>query len=361
MNEGRAEQTDVSLPSWKEVLSTPPPRVVPPEPPSPPEPEVRDRLLVHVVWEVLLAMAAAGLVLANITRASAEYLPFMLGTAASLGLAAAGLSLSLRTAAPNLAIGAIASATGAFAAYLAGDGWASWPAIALALGAALLTGVLLGLLAMLLSVPAWALSLGLVIALMGAVEALARGGTAAVRVGDLPYAGAFAVFAVVSVAGGAVWLIPGVRRALSGLRRETEPGRRAGLRTGLGALVGLAGSTLLAGGAGVVDVIRAGGAVPADVMVLPVMALAAVLIGGVSVFGRRGGVFGTLLGVVIVVSVRDLLAAHHVPGWAGFVCVGGMVVLGLLVSRAIEGVNALLDRDRTPKERQTVTRHAGKV
>lgn len=356
MNEGRAEQTDVSLPSWKEVLSTPPPRVVPPEPSEPQqpaEPEARDRLLVHLVWEVLLAMAAVGLVLANLAQSSADYLTSMFGTAAPLGLVAVGLALSLRTAAPNLAVGMIALVTGALAVHLVQDGWGSGPSIAVGLGAALLGGVLLGLLAMLLSAPAWALSLGLVVVLMAVFEVLTGGAPAgAVRLGEYPVVGAFAGFAVLSAAGGAVWLIPGVRRAFSGLRREADPGRWAGLRAGLGALAGLAGSALLAGGGGILDAMRAGGAVPADVMTVTVTvtvsALAAVLVGGVSVFGRRGGIFGTLFGVVIVVAVRDMIAMSNAPGELIFVVLGGMIVLGLLVSRAIEGLNALLDRDRTP-------------
>ena len=352
MNEGRAEQTDVSLPSWKEVLSTPPPRVVPPEPAEPAQPaqpEVRDRLLVHLVWEVLLGMAAAGLVLANLAQESADYLTSMFGSAAPLGLIAVGLSLSLRTAAPNLAVGMVASVTAALAVHLNQDGWGSGVAIAVGLGAALGAGLLLGLLAMLLSAPAWALSLGFVFALGAAYGVLAGDGAdPGTPLGGFSAMGAFVAFAVLSAAGGAVWLIPGVRRALSGLRREGEPGRWAGLRTGLGALAGLAGSTLLAGGAGILEAMEAGSPPPDDAMLVTVSALGAVLIGGVSVFGRRGGIFGTLFGVVIIVSALDLFARNGVVEWLEPVFLGGMVVVGLLVTRAIEGLNALFDRDRTP-------------
>ena len=61
-----------------------------------------------------------------------------------------------------------------------------------------------------------------------------------------------------------------------------------GLPAGLGAVVGLTGSSLLAGLGGVALTAYDGAANPtADGVGLTVTALAAVLIGGVSVFGRR--------------------------------------------------------------------------
>lgn len=351
MNEGRAERTDVSLPSWKEVLSTPPPRPVADDrPPEAPEaPEARDRLLVHVIWEVLLAMAAAGLVLANLAQAPAQHLTQLLGSAAVVGLLATGLSLSLRTAAPNLAVGVIAGGTATLTARLIREGWPDGAAMATGIGAALAAGVLLGLLVMLLSVPAWALTLGVAAVLPAAAAAVTDGTPVPAGIGGYPAVQAFVAFAAVSMIGGALWLIPGVRRALGGLRREGDPGRWPGLRAGLGALVGLAGSSLLAGVAGIADLTRLQVAAPLTDHIVPAAALAAVLLGGVSVFGRRAGIFGTLLGVVIVVSAQELLTLQNAPGWIVQLFAGGMVVVGLVVTRLIEGLHAVLDRERTPE------------
>ncbi|MFO7249130.1 MAG: hypothetical protein DIU60_000075 [Actinomycetes bacterium] len=361
MNEGRAEQTDVTLPSWKEVLSTPPPRRVFDEPATPAdEPEVRDRIAVHVVWEILLAIAAAGLVMANLSQASAQHLTGLLGSAGVVGLLAVGLSFSFRTVAPNLAVGAIAAATGAFVAVLVRDGWSATTAIAAGIGAALAVGVLLGLLVMVLSVPAWAVTLGAAVVLAAAVPGLTQGTAVEASLGTFPAIPAFVAFAALSMIGGAVWLIPGVRRALAGLRREGDPAERAGLRAGLGALAGLAGSSLLAGAAGILDLMRLNSAAAAAEIV-PVTALAAVLIGGVSVYGRRAGIFGTLLGVVIMVSAGSLLAMQNTPAWLVQAFGGGMVVAGLLVSRLVEGVNATLNRRRGRREPRHAASDAGKA
>ncbi|MEV5414190.1 hypothetical protein AB0K60_35815 [Thermopolyspora sp. NPDC052614] len=348
MSEARSEQTDVTLPSWKEVLSTPPPRPAPLEEGPTAAREARDRLLPNLVWEALLALAAAGLVLANLAAAPPQHLTNMFGSAAAAGLLAMGLSLSLRTATPNLAVGVIAGLTGGLTAYLMREGWPDGVAIAAAVGAALVAGVLLGLLTMLLSVPGWALSLGAAAVLSAAYVELIGPATIAVRLGEFPAVPAFVAFAALSMIGGAVWLIPGVRRALGGVRRDGEPGRYAGLRTGLGALVGFAGSSLLAGIAGLADLMRLQAATSPAVQMVPMTALAAVLIGGVSVFGRRAGVFGTLLGVVVVVSAQTLFILSDWPSWTVQMLAGGLVVLGLVVSRLIEGVNDLLNKSRTP-------------
>lgn len=346
MSESRSEQTDLTLPSWKEVLSAPPPRPVPVEERTRPVPEVRDRLLPHLVWEMLLALVATGLVLATLAAAPPQFLTSMFGSAAVVGLLAMGLSLSLRTATPNLAVGVIAAVVGGLTASLIRDGWPDGAAIAAGIGAALAVGVLLGLLTMVLSAPAWALSLGAVAALSAAYAALAGPSPIPVRLDAYPALPAFVVFAALSMIGGALWLVPGVRNALSGSRRGGDPGRWAGLKAGLGALVGFAGSSLLAGLAGIAGLMRVQAATPPTELV-PVTALAAVLIGGVSVFGRRAGVFGTLLGVVIMVSAQTLIVLKGMPSWAGQLFAGGMLLLGLLVSRLVEGLTDLLNGNRT--------------
>jgi len=72
---------------------------------------------------------------------------------------------------------------------------------------------------------------------------------------------------------------------------------------------------------------------------LTIMAFAAVLIGGVSIFGRRAGVLGTVLGVFLVQTVLFLMNAHAVSlAWVD-VPIGGLAVLGPGVSRAIESIS----------------------
>jgi ribose/xylose/arabinose/galactoside ABC-type transport system permease subunit len=132
---------------------------------------------------------------------------------------------------------------------------------------------------------------------------------------------------------------PTIRRSPARSRRAGVPGRWAGLQAGLGAIAGLTGSSLLAGLGGVALATHLQVGDPASGgMNLTIMALAAVLVGGGSVFGRRAGLLGTVLGVVIVQTVLFVLNVHAAsPYWLD-VPIGGLALLGLGVSRALESI-----------------------
>jgi ribose/xylose/arabinose/galactoside ABC-type transport system permease subunit len=216
--------------------------------------------------------------------------------------------------------------------------------VAVAVAAA--TGLLTGLVVAVLSVPAWAATLALALLVQAAALGISGAQIVVLHVtGAYPTVQWLAAFAVVSVGGGALWLVPGVRTTLSATRSAGEPGRWAGVPAGLGAVAGLTGSSLLAGagGASMAIYLQVGDPGSGGIN-LTLIALGAVLIGGVSVFGRRGGVIGTVLGVVIVQTMLFVTEVHGIsPYWldASF---GGLAVLGLGVSRALESITDALNR-----------------
>ncbi|MBN9057907.1 MAG: ABC transporter permease, partial [Rhizobiales bacterium] len=64
-------------------------------------------------------------------------------------------------------------------------------------------------------------------------------------------------------------------------------------------------------------------------------AIAAVVIGGASLFGGRGSMFGTLIGVLIMVMIRNGLNLMGVsPFWQG-TAIGTIIILALLVERLV--------------------------
>jgi len=64
-------------------------------------------------------------------------------------------------------------------------------------------------------------------------------------------------------------------------------------------------------------------------------AIAAVVIGGASLFGGRGSMFGTLIGVFIMVMIRNGLNLMGVsPFWQG-TAIGTIIILALLVERLV--------------------------
>jgi ribose transport system permease protein len=64
-------------------------------------------------------------------------------------------------------------------------------------------------------------------------------------------------------------------------------------------------------------------------------AIAAVVIGGASLYGGRGSIFGTLMGVLIMVMIRNGLNLMGVsPFWQGS-AIGSIIIIALLVERLI--------------------------
>jgi hypothetical protein len=354
-----------------------------------PEPvvEVTDRVWVHLVWELVLAVAVVVftvLVLTSSGRPAMDALGLQL---AGLGLLATGTALSLRAAAPNLAMATAPVATGAAAAWLHVDrGVPAASAVLVALGAAVAAGLLLGLIVVILNVPSWAASLGaaaLVLAVPGfmlddAPRLLASGDLAMADLAGRT-AQAWLVFggvALASVLGGWMCAASSVRGWLGG-RREVH-GRRPGAATGFATVLALAASTALAGGAGVVALVPPGIAGSGDVLsggdalsggllgggealagglpgggvtagggltvgaasvgwvVAAVLALGAVLVGGVSALGRRGGVFGTVLGVELVVLLAHYLAERQMRAEVVAALPAMAVLTGLMVNRVLE-------------------------
>ena len=222
--------------------------------------------------------------------------------------------------------------------------WSKPAAFILAILLATLIGFVLGVLVAVLSVPAWALTLGAVAVIQAITLSFAHSPIIPVHLtGRYPTALWYGLFFVLSVGGGGVWLVPGVRRALSGARQQGEPGRWTGPRAGLGAVAGLTGSSFLAGLAAIPMLTRLQVA-DGSGTTLTTIAFAAVLLGGVSVFGRRAGVFGTLLGVTIVAILQTLVAYNDGDFWVSTLVVGLAALFGLGASRGIETVTDLLNR-----------------
>jgi ribose transport system permease protein len=337
------------------LTTVPPPPQVPPPPPFAPAPPVRPvrsapSLLPHLIWEAVLLLTTAAVVVLAAVNTEGLFEDPTWWSIAYFGLLASGLALSLRAGGPNLAVAAVAVFSGAVYAELT-TGEFDYPpllAAAVALGAALLAGVLLGLVAGLTSVPAWAVSLGGLVLLLAAVFGMLDPVEVAV-VEPIPEpldqpAIWVVLFLVVSLAGGALAAIPAMRRWFAA-RRDASP-QFSGARL-VGSLVGFSGSSLLAGLAGLVLVSETRAVFPSIDMLSLLLALAVVLLGGVSAFGGRGGIAGTALAVALVVAVRHWLLVEDASVAVLWAAVGAMLIIGVLATRLIEAI-APLPREELP-------------
>ncbi|MFI5906266.1 ABC transporter permease [Dactylosporangium sp. NPDC051541] len=304
----------------------------------------RDRFAVHALWELVLLLAAGALLYllrdASPAALRGAELQALLLTGAQLGLVTVALGLSLRAAAPNLAVGPIAFAAGLFFATNSSRGLLTTALITglIALG----VGVVIAVVVVGFHVPGWATSLGVALALIAWIAA--QPGAKVVTGAYDPHGHAvwWAVgVAVLAAGGGALGLIRPLRRSLGRFRPVRDPADRRGGGAATFTGFAIAGSAVLAAVAGVLVAltereVTAGSATSSfGGFTVTVLALGAALAGGTSAFGRRGGVLGTLLAVVVVTL---LLQYTRAEGWnvQPIAVAAGAIGIGLVVTRLVE-------------------------
>lgn len=299
----------------------------------------RDRMAVHVVWEILLLVGAGGVAFL-LQRLDADAfkgarLETLLVSAAALGLLAVGTGLTLRASAVNLALGPVAVAAALHFAENGDRGVVN--ALGSAALAALALGVVLGVFVVVLHVPGWAASLGAALVVIVFIQL--RGAPVDVQGAYEPTDHAiiiFGGFAAVAVLGGLFGSVKAVRRAVGRYRPVADPARRRGtvaaaLTAGLIAL-----SMPMAAVAGVlIAAVGPGPVVPTTGFEWTGLALGAALLAGTSAYGRRGGVFGTVLAVVLITLFIEYQRARD---WdiAVLAIAAGAIAVGLLATRLVE-------------------------
>lgn len=309
----------------------------------------RDRMLIHVLWEVVLLLGVAAVAVLIYWEEPAALrgaaLEGLLVSAAALGLITLAAGLTLRAGVPNLALGPVAVAAALHFAEQ-GDRGAVVALVPAVLAAAAL-GLVLALFVVGFHVPSWAASLAA--ALMVGVFIAQRAAPVEVQGEYDPtrHAGyLFGGFAAVAVLGGLLGTVKAVRGAVGRFRPVADPARRRGgaaATLAAGALVlsmgfaALTGVLLAAGGPGTVR--------PTSGIEWTGLALGAALLAGTSAFGRRGGIFGTVLAAVLL----TLFATYaELRDWdIALAAVAAVTVTaGLVVTRMVESFG----RSRPPVE-----------
>jgi hypothetical protein len=146
----------------------------------------------------------------------------------------------------------------------------------------------------------------------------------------------FIGFAGVAVLGGLLGAVKPVRRLVGRFRPVADPARRRGAVAATVTAAALVASTVLAMLGGVLIAANGSGpVVPGTGLDWTVLAVGTVMLGGTSAYGRRGGIFGTLLAVCLVQVFLAWAAARDwtIDPWA----VGGVTLgAGLVVTRLVE-------------------------
>ncbi|MBX6750539.1 MAG: ABC transporter permease [Micromonosporaceae bacterium] len=299
----------------------------------------RDRVLVHGVWELVLALAIAGVGIA-LTQArpgalAGDQLRDLLLAATVIGLLGIASAVSLRAAVPNLAVGGAAVFAALWVAENADGQWLGPAAVAVGICAAI--GLAQGLVVAGLHVPAWAVSLAVLLC-FGAWAAAQSPGAVDIDYTARPDAYLwFAVVSAVSVIGSLFGLSPSLRRGFARFRPVADPARRRSVAAAVIAVVATVVSMVIAAVGGVLIVLIDGAPDAAGAAVeLTALGLGAALLGGTSAFGRRGGIFGTIFAACLLALVVAWLVEVHpqvtTTAWVS----AGAIGVGLAVTRLVE-------------------------
>ncbi|MEU4618471.1 ABC transporter permease [Actinoplanes sp. NPDC023801] len=316
------------------------------------EEDGRDRLGIHLSWEVMLLVVAAviGFLLQREDSAALQRpaLDALLVTGAAIGLLTLGAGLTLRAGVPNLALGPIALAAAMQYAENSDKGLAQAIVPAMIIAAA--GGLAAGVVVTVLHVPAWAATLAASFAVIVYIQL--RPGPVEVQGDWDPTSQAFLLFggvALLAVLGAGLGAIGPVRRFLGRGRPTGDPARRRGVAAAVPAILTLLFSSLFATGAGVLIAAGADGPIaPETGFEWTGIAFGLALLAGTSAYGRRGGIFGTLFAVTALTlflryqTLRDLDIAL-------FAIAGALCLAGLVVTRFVESYGSPYSA-RTPEE-----------
>ena len=232
---------------------------------------------------------------------------------AVIGVIAIGETFVIITAGIDLSVGSLLGLSGVMFALESVAGWPIGLALVTTLIFALVIGLINGLLVSTAGVPPFIVTLGFLGILRGGAYLLSGGmNTALTANASTPpmaqwaadtYAGIPSLFIVLVVVGIIAFIFLRFTRRgryIYAQGSNPEAARLTGINVRATLLTVYAISGLLAGVAGVMLTLRLNGANPNNGLSYELDAISAAVLGGASLFGAKGSIFGTFLGVVLI-------------------------------------------------------------
>lgn len=260
-----------------------------------------------------------------------------------LGVVAVGQTLVILGGGVDLSVGAVMSLALVTAAIVTQGRDRDLPlAVAVAIGGALAVGIVNGLLVTWRRVPPFVATLATLLLVQGTILAWTRGALSGsippalqtiggARLGPITWS--VALFALVAAMAGFVLHRGTFGRSLYALGLNREAARFSGIRVDrvtfltyvVSAVCAALGGLLLAGYVGYVDRYVGQG--------LNLDSIAAVVVGGTSLAGGRGGIGGTVVGVLLLAILVNVVFVANVPEATQLVLKGLLIVGAVVVYR----------------------------
>ncbi len=258
-----------------------------------------------------------------------------------LGVAAVGATMALIGGRLDISQGAVISVIGVLVATFSAGGMNPYLAIAISLAAGAALGAVNGLLSEAFVIPAFIATLGTALILRGAAQVYTQGQSVALgsegaevwralglgRVGPVPVS-----VVIMVIVFGVAWFV--MRRTAWGMRTyavgsSARASRVAGVRVRRHRIQLFVAAGALSALAGVLLAARLGSGAPNNGQGAEFDIFAAVVLGGTSLFGGRGGIPRTFLGIVFLATLSNGLVITNVSSFYQGI-VTGTVLLGAL-------------------------------
>ena len=143
-------------------------------------------------------------------------------------------------------------------------------------------------------------------------------------------------FIIMAVVAGVVLRSTTLGRSLYAVGNNPVGARFSGLPVGRNLLIIYSFSGLMAATAAIIFVSRVTTTRSDMGSGLELDAIAAVVLGGTSIFGGRGSIFGTILGLVLIQLLKNGLALTGVTSDATIIVIGSTLILAILVNNLIQ-------------------------
>lgn len=308
------------------------------------------------VWTLLALMIFFSLVSTSFLHPN--NLNNILVQISTLAILGTGMTFVLLTGQIDLSIASVVTLTGIISAYMFNTLKIPepWPTVA-ALGTATLLGVISGVASIRFRIPAFMATLAMSLVASGLATWISQGRTyftispVAQFLGSGRFAGqdSFRILPIVAavclIVGFLVLRYTGFGRHVYMTGANPSAARLAGVNTNLilGAALGISG--FMAGLAGMVNMGRLGSAQPQVIDSFLIDTIGAVVLGGTSLNGGRGGILRTVIGLLIYGTLRNGL--DNIPQIDPFMkqFITGIVLLGALAVNLLFAGRA--GRDRT--------------
>lgn len=258
------------------------------------------------------------------------------------GIIAVGMTLVIVTAGIDLSVGSVVALSSVVAGMLMQSGAHPVVGVAAGLGIGTAAGLVNGLLVTQLRLSPFIATLGMMSIARGLAFVISDGSTidslpdevmafGMGTLGPIPYP--VLVMACVAIAGWLVLSKTRLGRYSYAIGSNEEAVRLSGIPVGFYKAIVYTVMGLLSGLAGLVLMARVSSAQPAAGELMELDAIAAVVIGGASLMGGRGTVFGTLVGAAVMGVLRNGLVLLDVSAfWQQFV-IGLVIVVAVALDQ----------------------------